>query len=758
MAPKVLVFESDPAFADELRSELGMLGCEVTVVDDGNAGLQHAFADRPDLILLSIELPRMNGFSVCNRVKKDPSLKDIPLIIMSSESSDETFEQHKKLRTRAEDYVRKPVAFGELLQRIQRYYPLGHHASSEADIVIDDEIELGMSDYEDDEVVSEEAPQADLAADPASRAVDADVEAFAESAFGRMTRSEPATTPPGGGAVQDGAATAEIERLRRAVAEGEERIAARTSQLEVAHEEFEKLRAQGDLVEHLESELGDARAEIEALLRNAQDAAVTQRELADARREIERLQIEATDAGRLAREVDELRSKLTMSQRPGAISSREFLDLRETLNHRDKEILNLRELVSRKDKEILEAQDRALASERARADLDGRLLASDRELAELRERSESLEADCELAKKARDDFRGRLEKAGADSREKDEKFATIAARHAEELRALEEKMASARAEHEAALSVERDDRLRAEGEASEGHRAALSSLRAEQEEALARLRSEAEAALASALRQAAQEGEDARAREAAHLRQQHANEEAALRHAQDQAIEALRHEAADTAREADETRAAQVAAVQREADTRLAQAMAEASRHEAAALETVRSEHGERVSVMQAEAQREMDAAREQIARLESEGATQRGSLAEAHERVGRLDMDVAAMRSELSALRDEKSSADAAHAAELSEVRGQLKEATQRHSEAERAAAELRAAIAMLEGRLASAHSEVEAIRQLQAEAASRADRARAKWDADRQSLDRAKDALAAALLQIEEAEGRSA
>ncbi len=100
---KVLVFESDPAFAGELRTELGRFQCSVQVVDDGNVGLQAASAERPDLILLSIELPRMNGFSVCNKLKKDPQLKDVPLIIMSSESSDETFEQHRKLRTRAED-------------------------------------------------------------------------------------------------------------------------------------------------------------------------------------------------------------------------------------------------------------------------------------------------------------------------------------------------------------------------------------------------------------------------------------------------------------------------------------------------------------------------------------------------------------------------------------------------------------------------------------------------------------------------------
>src|ERR1700733_1263955 len=137
MAKKVLVFESDAAFAGELRSELGKYGCTTTVVDDGNVGLQQAASEKPDLILLSIELPRMNGFSVCNKLKKDPNLKDVPLIIMSSESSDETFEQHKKLRTRAEDYVHKPIGFADLLERIQRFVTLvPEHVESEGAIVI----------------------------------------------------------------------------------------------------------------------------------------------------------------------------------------------------------------------------------------------------------------------------------------------------------------------------------------------------------------------------------------------------------------------------------------------------------------------------------------------------------------------------------------------------------------------------------------------------------------------------------------------
>ena len=146
MTNKILIFESDVAFASELRTEFANLGCEATVVDDGNAGIQLAAQDKPSLILLAIELPRMNGFSVCNKIKKDPALKDIPLIILSSESSEETFEQHKKLRTRAEDYLSKPVSFGELFQHARQLVAF-ENAPAASDVmdeilVVDDELAI----------------------------------------------------------------------------------------------------------------------------------------------------------------------------------------------------------------------------------------------------------------------------------------------------------------------------------------------------------------------------------------------------------------------------------------------------------------------------------------------------------------------------------------------------------------------------------------------------------------------------------------
>src|SRR6478609_8417150 len=138
MPIKILVFESDANFAAQLKSGFSALGCETTVVDDANLGLQAAAREKLDLILLAIELPRMNGFSVCNKLKRDASLKDVPLIIMSSDSTEETFEQHRRLRTRAEDYVHKPITFGDLVQRIQQFVAIQQTAGIEVDDVVID--------------------------------------------------------------------------------------------------------------------------------------------------------------------------------------------------------------------------------------------------------------------------------------------------------------------------------------------------------------------------------------------------------------------------------------------------------------------------------------------------------------------------------------------------------------------------------------------------------------------------------------------
>ena len=138
MGHHILVFEGDDAFGKEVSSGFSKLGATVEVVNDGPKGIELAEQARPDLILLTIELPGMNGFLVCKRIKKHAELKDIPLLILSSEATEETFEQHRKLRTHADDYIRKPIAFTDLLTRVKGYVDFGANGASADDVGDDD--------------------------------------------------------------------------------------------------------------------------------------------------------------------------------------------------------------------------------------------------------------------------------------------------------------------------------------------------------------------------------------------------------------------------------------------------------------------------------------------------------------------------------------------------------------------------------------------------------------------------------------------
>ena len=114
----ILFIDAEQPFADQTASALRGRGFNVTLMDDGKEGLDVAAADRPDLIVLCVELPKMSGYSLCNKLKKDNDLKGIPLIITSKEATPETFAQHKKLKTRAEDYLIKPFSEADLMEKI----------------------------------------------------------------------------------------------------------------------------------------------------------------------------------------------------------------------------------------------------------------------------------------------------------------------------------------------------------------------------------------------------------------------------------------------------------------------------------------------------------------------------------------------------------------------------------------------------------------------------------------------------------------
>ena len=120
MTSRILLLEDDGALALDLKRALAPMGCEVVILGDGNGGLARAVSDRFDLVVLSAELKGMNGFRLCNRLKRDAMAGSVPVILTWSESSASALSEHVKLPTRANAYVRKPYSPDDLRGRTLR--------------------------------------------------------------------------------------------------------------------------------------------------------------------------------------------------------------------------------------------------------------------------------------------------------------------------------------------------------------------------------------------------------------------------------------------------------------------------------------------------------------------------------------------------------------------------------------------------------------------------------------------------------------
>ncbi len=112
------MLEEDATYAESLVRGLSAAGCEVTLARDGDAGLLRAQKESFDVLLVSAELPGINGFRLCGRLRKQANFS-APIVLMGSERT-VGFEEHQKLPSRANGYVRKPVVIAELLAMLEQ--------------------------------------------------------------------------------------------------------------------------------------------------------------------------------------------------------------------------------------------------------------------------------------------------------------------------------------------------------------------------------------------------------------------------------------------------------------------------------------------------------------------------------------------------------------------------------------------------------------------------------------------------------------
>ena len=109
---KILVAEDDPALRELVRETLGMLGYEVIEAVDGEEALRKVRESPPDLVLLDIQMPKLDGQGVLKQIRQDPKLAHLPVVALTGFAM--RGDKEKGLATGFDNYLAKPVAGKEL--------------------------------------------------------------------------------------------------------------------------------------------------------------------------------------------------------------------------------------------------------------------------------------------------------------------------------------------------------------------------------------------------------------------------------------------------------------------------------------------------------------------------------------------------------------------------------------------------------------------------------------------------------------------
>ena len=111
---KVLVVEDESKLARFIELELRHEGYDVVLAEDGRVGIEKFYEEEPDIILLDLMLPELNGIEVCRRLRKE---SDVPIIMLTAKG--ETMDKIAGLDSGADDYITKPFAIEELSARMR---------------------------------------------------------------------------------------------------------------------------------------------------------------------------------------------------------------------------------------------------------------------------------------------------------------------------------------------------------------------------------------------------------------------------------------------------------------------------------------------------------------------------------------------------------------------------------------------------------------------------------------------------------------
>ncbi len=113
---KILLVEDEPQLVDMLKLRLEANNYEVAIAYDGKQALEKAQTEQPDLIILDLLLPKLDGYTVCGLLKKDARHAHIPIVVLTARAQEADIKMGKEVG--ADEYITKPFEPKVLLEKI----------------------------------------------------------------------------------------------------------------------------------------------------------------------------------------------------------------------------------------------------------------------------------------------------------------------------------------------------------------------------------------------------------------------------------------------------------------------------------------------------------------------------------------------------------------------------------------------------------------------------------------------------------------
>src|SRR4029079_6376069 len=465
-------------------------GFRVESIPKGDDAMEWGRDKKPAVIILSVE-PRKVGYAISNKLRRSPSLREVPLVLISSEETLATFEQHKKLKSRADEYLLKPLQESVFVSKVAKLAGVDggeeevHELDADSDIVLSEDDEDVIVDGDEEErtllmadaggVVKDDTSQEphDTGAtpfegekcDPETQAAFAALEAGSGEGSSKSDDMVDLRNlwsdddlPPNLG-WEKGADTADDpDSYRTGETLGPEVMESAAVPAPVADEEVPPAPE--------EIEFGDVATDAAGAMVLA-EGFVDERRVkeAEARNSELETRIHSLENERqtLRKEIEEARERFTQSATFS--KEREFLGLREIINKKEKDILDLRDAFDAKHRQILDHKDKIRELDRARRDLDEASLGFERNLVAANERVAELTQDSQKSTEREKAFKARLDDAHEELR-----------KAREEIDGLKKRMSQDDARGRAELERQRADAESRLAEAEENHRGEVAKL------------------------------------------------------------------------------------------------------------------------------------------------------------------------------------------------------------------------------------------------------------------------------------------